>query len=146
MTGHGEPSLVIKNAKGKLAKEVTKNQRIVYLLEKYEKRVVNNPESDEEEKERNGVLEEAEAYIEDFTESRVDLVPNVEGTILYHKGDGNIKRQRHMVLAIRPSSFEVLIATCKESVAQGKAVERLDLRTEVMSMYSSFRREFHKRG
>lgn len=137
---------MIRNAKGKLAKEVTKNQRIVYLLEKYEKRVVNNPESDEEEKERNGVLEEAEAYIEDFTESRVDLVPNVEGTILYHKGDGNIKRQRHMVLAIRPSSFEVLIATCKESVAQGKAVERLDLRTEVMSMYSSFRREFHKRG
>jgi len=51
MTGHGEPSLVIKNAKGKLAKEVTKNQRIVYLLEKYEKRVGNNPESDEEEKE-----------------------------------------------------------------------------------------------
>jgi len=28
----------IKNSKNKLAKELTKNQRIVYLIEKYEKR------------------------------------------------------------------------------------------------------------
>jgi hypothetical protein len=29
----------IKNFKGKIPKEVTKNQRIIYLIEKYEKRV-----------------------------------------------------------------------------------------------------------
>lgn len=28
----------IRNAKNKLPKEVTKNQRVVYLIEKYEKR------------------------------------------------------------------------------------------------------------
>ena len=28
----------VKNSKNKLAKELTKNQRIVYLIEKYEKR------------------------------------------------------------------------------------------------------------
>ena len=32
----------IKNAKQKLPKEVTKNQRIVYLIEKYEKRMIKN--------------------------------------------------------------------------------------------------------
>ena len=32
----------IRSAKNKVAKEVTKNQRIVYLIEKYEKRGLSN--------------------------------------------------------------------------------------------------------
>jgi hypothetical protein len=30
----------LKNVKGRLPKEVTKNQRIIYLIEKYEKRII----------------------------------------------------------------------------------------------------------
>lgn len=73
------------------------------------------------------------------------MVPNVDGVVLYHKG-GSIKRQRHMVIALRPCTYEVIVATSKESIDQGKSVERLDLRTDVMSMYSSFRPEFRKRS
>jgi hypothetical protein len=35
----------IKNIKGRLPKEVTKNQRIIYLIEKYEKRVIRTGSS-----------------------------------------------------------------------------------------------------
>ena len=32
----------MKNLKGKLPKEVTPNQRIIYLIEKYEKKLIKN--------------------------------------------------------------------------------------------------------
>ena len=58
-----------RNGKNRRAKEVTKNQRIVYLIEKYEKKRGEGGEEEEEEKEGMKIIEQAEKYIEEFIES-----------------------------------------------------------------------------
>ena len=109
---------ILKSPKGKPAKETTKNQRIVYLIEKYEKRAgsgsfLATPSSDafhakperrssllqaakplpvreedivyeeqELERQAGGALDQAEEFIKDFTDSRIELVPSVRGCLL----------------------------------------------------------------
>lgn len=37
-------------------------------------------------------IDEAETFIEDFTRSRIDIVPIVKGSLLFHKGEKSIKK------------------------------------------------------
>jgi hypothetical protein len=48
LLNNAEQSIGIKNSKNKTPKEVTKNQRIVYLIEKYEKRLAGAETSSQE--------------------------------------------------------------------------------------------------
>ena len=136
----------VKNSKGKVPKEVTKNQRIIYLIEKYEKKMIKtatgsfqSSKSNEEEKESGvrlslsgqgsaqhkyspsissireediiyeeeeienqagGVLDQAEEFIKDFTDSRIELVPTVKGHLL---AQGQLtKKQRHLYFVLKP--------------------------------------------
>lgn len=52
----------------------------------------------------------AEQYIEDFTYSRVEIIPIVEGTMLYHKGDESMRKQKETYFMLIPCQQELLIA------------------------------------
>eukprot|EP00347_Sterkiella_histriomuscorum_P006016 403354389 len=191
----------LKNMKGKSVKDVTNNQRIIYLIEKYEKRVMTtnssflSTNSQEEEKdggtqiEKNknthsqisgqscripalgsiteediiyeeeeienqagGVLDQAEEFIKDFTNSRIELVPTVKGSML---AQGSLKKQQKMLyFVLRPCKGDLLKFEKKEhfdkiykdekenqKILKKYNVEVIFLKN-ILSIYPSFRSQF----
>ena len=63
--------------------------------------------------------------------------------MLYNKGDGNHKKLKRVHITLRPCAGDLLIASAKEG---GKVIATLNLRTDMMSVYASFRTEFLGKG
>lgn len=61
-----------------------------------------------------GSIDRAEIFIEDFIDSRIDLAPVIKGQLLYHKGEGNIKRQVLKYFVLRPQYGDILSASDKD--------------------------------
>ncbi|CDW79366.1 protein kinase domain containing protein [Stylonychia lemnae] len=193
--------LSIKNNKFKTAKEVTNNQRIIYLIEKYEKRNKTNNSSflstqSEEEKESSdkkqmpfqsanqssikaplmdciteedimyeeeeienqagGVLDQAEEFIQDFSCSRIELVPTIRGSLL---AQGNLKKkQKQLYFVLKPSKGQLLKFEKKDhydKLIKGQSQDEKIFRKynieiiylkNILSIYPSFQNQFINKG